>query len=428
MFIVYGYLCFFFDPILMMKRILLFSILCISSVNFAQLDIKVLSYNVLNYYGDTDSRDDTLAKILNYYTPDLFMVQEIKSELGFNEIVETLNGVNSDPYVGGTFVEQTSNPGSTWKLQQNIVYNTRIFGLAAEDVITSSNRDVNYFKLYIKEENLTAVIDTIFLHVFVTHLKSSQGTANEALRLEQSQVMRTAINALPANSNVLCGGDFNLYTSTEDAYIHLLETGLTNTLEDPIDMPGNWHDSGFSNKEILTQSTRLNALSDGASGGMDDRFDFVLHSEELSQGNSSLSYVAGTYKALGNNGTCYNQDLIDCTTVGNVPYTMLSALYHFSDHLPVVFTLTSDALLAVSEMEATEFSIYPNPAEAQLSIKVNTDTPLVFEMHDLSGKLIFTKNFNSFLDIDVATFPTGMYHGILLEKGRVISTEKIVVK
>ncbi|MCH2224939.1 MAG: hypothetical protein MK066_09245, partial [Crocinitomicaceae bacterium] len=80
----------------------------------------MLNYNVLNYTNNTASRADTLAKILNYYTPDIFMVQELKSAAGFQEIVSTLNGINSDPYLGGTYVSQISNPSSSWTLQQNI--------------------------------------------------------------------------------------------------------------------------------------------------------------------------------------------------------------------------------------------------------------------------------------------------------------------
>lgn len=411
-----------------MKRIILLALLLNSVVNYAQVDIKVLSYNVLNYYGNTASRADTLAKILTHYTPDLFMVQELKSEAGFQEIVSTLDGITSDSYMGGTYVSQVSNPSSSWKLQQNIVYNTRIFGLDKEEVIVSTYRDINYFKLFIKDADLALTNDTIFLHVFVTHLKSSQGSNNEQLRLEQSQTMRSAINALPANSNILCGGDFNVYTSAEASYVHLLETGLTNVLEDPIALPGNWHDSSYPNKEILTQSTRLTPLSDGAGGGMDDRFDFVLHSQTLGQGNPNLQYVGGTYKALGNNGTCYNQDLINCTSVNNLPYTMLSALYHFSDHLPVVFELSSDATLSTKTIEQIELSLFPNPATDQLTIHADTKDQLTFELHDLAGQKLYTTDFQSSASIDLSRFSVGTYLGVFIKQNRVISTKKVNIQ
>ena len=346
-----------------MKNTLLLFVLIISTSSFSQITMDVMSYNVLNFPNGSN-RIDTLKKVLSYYTPDILMLQELKSGGGLDQITTALNELSTDLYTSGTWVPQQSG-SSSYLLQQNIIYNTMMFGLAEERVILTPTRDVNYFKLFIRDENLPMTNDTVFLHVYVTHLKSSQGTANEALRYQMAQEMRADINMLPANSYVLSGGDFNVYNSNEDAYQHLTETGLTNTLIDPIGMPGNWHSSSFPNKEILTQSTRLTSLSDGAGGGLDDRFDFVLQSTELQAGNNELAYAGGTYKALGNNGTCYNTDLFNCSTANNVPDSILWALYYCSDHLPVVFTLISDIVLSVDESNSPKFSIYPNPAKSE---------------------------------------------------------------
>ncbi|MCH2224359.1 MAG: T9SS type A sorting domain-containing protein, partial [Crocinitomicaceae bacterium] len=166
----------------------------------------------------------------------------------------------------------------------------------------------------------------------------------------------------------------------------------------------------------------------GASGGMDDRFDFVLHSENLGQGNPSLHYIEGTYMALGNNGTCYNQDLINCTTVNNVPDTILSALYHLSDHLPVVFSLSSDAILATPPIEKIKPSIYPNPTENQLTIKVKSNETLTFQLRDITGNLLYQEDFNSILTIDVSDLSQGIYHGLIIKNNLMISMDKILIE
>lgn len=368
------------------------------------------------------NRADTLKKVLSYYTPDILMLQELKSGGGLDQITGSLNELSNDHYVSGTWVSQQS--GSTsYKLQQNIIYNTTMFGLSEERVILTPYRDVNYFKLFINDENLPFTNDTVFLHVYVTHLKSSQGSSNALARYEMAQEMRADINALPANSYVLCGGDFNLYTSTEDAYQHLIATGLTNTLVDPIGMPGNWHSSSFPNKEILTQSTRLTSLSDGASGGLDDRFDFVLHSTELLAGNNELSYANGTYKALGNNGTCYNSDLFNCTSVNNVPDSIIWALYYCSDHLPVVFSLVSDITLSVDESEIPQFSIYPNPAQNELTIAPRKNEALEVQIIDLTGKIHSQEIITGSTKMDVSQLRAGIYFVKLAGSG---STLKFV--
>ena len=384
-----------------------------------------MSYNVLNFPDGGVDRIDTLKKILSYYTPDLMMLQELKSDAGLQSLTAALTDVSTVNYVSGTREPQQSNATSTWKLQQNIIYNTEVFSLAEERVILTNYRDVNYFKLYINDMNL-ATSDTTFLHVYVTHLKSSQGTTNEQIRFEMAEFMRADIESLPANSYVLCGGDFNLYTSTELAYQYLINNTVNNYLVDPINMPGNWHDSGFSNKEILTQSTRLTALSDGAGGGLDDRFDFVLHSSELGLGNTQLSYVNGTYKALGNNGTCYNQDLISCTSVNNVPDSIISALYYGSDHLPVVFTLQSNATLAVSENEWSDLIIYPNPLASELNIKTSSIEQLQFELIDLTGKLLFKNSFLETFSLNVSNLKAGIYMISIFHGDVMIKQEKVV--
>ena len=300
--------------------------------------------------------------------------------------------------------------GSTsYKLQQNIIYNTAIFGVSEERVLLTSHRDINYFKLFIRDENLPFTGDTLFLHVYVTHLKSSEGAANEATRYEMAQVMRADINALPPDSYVLAGGDFNLYTSAENAYQHLIATGLNNSMVDPIDMPGNWHSSSFSNKEILTQSTRLNALSDGAGGGVDDRFDFVLHSTELQQGNAELSYATGTYKALGNNGTCYNSNIYNCSVGNSVPDSILLALYYCSDHLPVVFSLESNITLSTNETEIPQFSIFPNPAKHELTVDIQSNEVVSVQIVDATGKMFLEETISGSTRLDIASLKSGIY-------------------
>ena len=409
-----------------MNKLILLAFLCFSQLGNTQLDIDILSYNVLNYPNGGAGRIDTLKKILSYYTPDLMLVQELKSDMGLQSITGALTDISSVNYVSGTWVNQQSNPSNSWKLQQNIIYNTQIFSLAEERVILTNYRDINYFKLYINNINLNTTGDTVFLHVYVTHLKSSQGAANEQIRYDMSQTMRSDIESLPENSYVLCGGDFNLYTSTELAYQHLIDNTVNNYLEDPINMPGNWHNSSFPNKEILTQSTRLNALSDGAGGGLDDRFDFVLHSKALGLGNPELSYGDGSYKALGNNGTCYNEDLFDCTSIDNVPDSIISALYYGSDHLPIVFTLQSDAVLSITDNEWSDLIIYPNPTNSKLNIKNSSNELLQFELTDLLGKLIFKGEFLEKKLLNISNLKAGAYLISILKNNVTIKQEKVV--
>ena len=329
--------------------IVLFALL--QSSAFAQTSIKVLSYNILNYpQGEIPNREDTLALILDYVQPDLFLIQELKSEEGYNTIYNSCFSDLQDPFAQVTYVPQNSNPGSSWPLQQSLIYNERLFGLAEEGIRTSPIRDMNRYKLYLKDE-AHLLGDTTFLYVFVAHLKSSQGSENEQLRLEMMEAFTAYFNTLPADALAIFGGDFNLYSSDEPAYQLLLSPNNLLQWQDPINAPGVWSNGNYPFKQILTQSTRSSSIfGDGAGGGMDDRFDFIMATDALMNSISPIHYTPNSYLALGNNGSCYNQNITDCDEDNEVPMYILTALYHMSDHLPVVMELQSDLALNSSDI------------------------------------------------------------------------------
>ncbi|MFZ6052013.1 endonuclease/exonuclease/phosphatase family protein [Halocola ammonii] len=364
-----------------------------SSISLAQTDIKVMSYNLLNFpQGDMPNRVDTLKKIVDYYEPDLLLVQELKAESGLDQATLACNEMLDANYLQGEFLPQQSNPGTSWPLQQNLVYNSEMFTLKSQDFIQTFVRDINEFVLYLNDEELENGADTTFINVYVAHLKSSQGNENEEARASMAQYFVDHLNELPSNTHVLLGGDFNLYTSTEEAYQILLDESNNIVLEDPIDSPGNWHSSAYPNKDILTQSTRSSQIyGDGAGGGMDDRFDFVLLSESLMNPSSSLHYSAGTYLALGNNGECYNSDLLDCMSGNEVPESVIRALYYMSDHLPVVLELTTEVTIGIEEQLQAGQSIDLNFNRELNSLTIQSSENIKqpsLHVYDLSGRLI----------------------------------------
>jgi hypothetical protein len=74
-------------------------------------------------------------------------------------------------------------------------------------------------------------------------------------------------------------GDLNIYDSYEPAYQLMMSAGDAK-LYDPISQPGNWHNN-VSFAAIHTQSTRTEAFGGGATGGLDDRFDQILVTDDL---------------------------------------------------------------------------------------------------------------------------------------------------
>jgi len=81
---------------------------------------------------------------------------------------------------------------------------------------------------------------------------------------------------LNSGTEYLIVGDMNFYTNTELAYQNMTVTTPI-IAEDLCDQVGNWHNS-YSFRNVHTQSTRLESFGGGASGGLDDRFDFIFSS------------------------------------------------------------------------------------------------------------------------------------------------------
>ena len=183
----------------------------------------------------------------------------------------------------------------------------------------------------------------------MAHLKASQGY--EQQRNQEVVLLKNYMDTRTNIENVFLGGDFNLYTSTEPAFNTILNGGNV-LLLDPISSPGNWN-SNSSFAGIHTQSTRLSSLPDGGSyGGMDDRFDFLFFTNDLLTGANKLTYVANSYKAVGNDGNHYNKSINATPTNSSAPANVIDALYYMSDHLPITLKAYLPANVSVNENSA----------------------------------------------------------------------------
>ena len=49
----------------------------------------------------------------------------------------------------------------------------------------------------------------------------------------------------------------------------------------------------------------------GASGGLDDRFDFILYSDDVLNGTNGVNYIPNSCKSIGNDGNHFNIAIID---------------------------------------------------------------------------------------------------------------------
>ena len=182
-------------------------------------------YNVLEFPELNPNRISLLEDILQDYAPDIFMVCELQSQEGADTILNV--GLNSDGisnYSAAPYFENQSGGGN---LQQALFYRNDMFLLENTEIINTPVRDINKYTLLLN----TTAQDTnpIRIYAYVTHLKSSQGSANQQLRLSMVEAFVNDTQQLEEDAFVLFAGDFNIYTSTEPAYLEILDQTKVNT-------------------------------------------------------------------------------------------------------------------------------------------------------------------------------------------------------
>jgi hypothetical protein len=345
----------------------------------AQETLKVMFYNLLNYPLETAvaNREDDLEIILSDYQPDLFIVCELNNSTGANNVLNIARAAINTDFEMATFVTNTSddNIGNQNDLQNLIYYDSTKFILEEEIIVASYLRDFNVYKLKLNTVNQNT--DPIELYVVVCHLKASSGTTNAQKRFQMVLDLEAYLETLPADTNILLGGDLNVYTASEAAFQTLLSDSNNIALVDPANRVGSWHNN-TNYVEVFTQSTRTQNGFGGSTGGFDDRFDFILTSENMIN-NTNITYKPNTYQVYGNNGlvSCYNQSInsSNCETTGSqFSYTLRNALHNFSDHLPVTVSLETDAtLLSVNDNIALfDYKLEKTLIQNELNIYINS--------------------------------------------------------
>ena len=415
------------------RTVLFLFLILFTNLNYGQTRIKAMMYNVLNYSDSEVSQNKTpfLSTILNEVNPDLLMVCEVVDEIGSNYLFENAIIPFNEDFEKAPFEE---NQSGSYSLQQMVYYNSNKLIFEESRVITADTRDINQYTFKINTEN--AEINPIRMEVFVTHLKASTGSSNRQRRLTSIQSFVSYTNTIASDSYVLFAGDFNFYTSNEEGYQYLIDNRNPIIMIDPINRPAPtfpddgvdyfnydnydstyfWNNSSFS--DIHSQSTRTSnsGLIDGSgsTGGLDDRFDFIMMSENFNT-SSDLFYVNDSYQVVGNNGNCYNSQISNSNCSGTYSQTLRNALIEFSDHLPIVMEIeTPENTLSTYTLSKINF-ISSNITQDYLKIfltdKLDKNT---IKIYTINGQLIRIKtpinSSENSLTIDVRHLSKGIYY------------------
>ena len=368
----------------------------------AQDTITVMQYNLLEYgnynsgfadcyetNNNTQRKDECIRTLMDYVKPDILTVCEFGATqaliTGFLKHNLNINGAtywksdNIINYAGSNIIN-------------HIFYDSRKMELKKHVALETEPRDTDIYELYMKTPSL-AVGDTIRLVCIIAHPKAGQGY--EASRRALMQVVMDYVNQHYATDNVLIMGDFNMYGARESGYQLLTQTYSNPQVcfIDPLFSlggVGEWNNNA-QYAPFHTQSTRGYSDECFASGGLDDRFDFILMSDEIAFSYNHLRYVQGSYKAVGNDGSHFNQSINQGYNTA-VPTEVAEALYDASDHLPVTMKIGVDAHLGISESNQPRLqaSIAPNPATNVVTVYFNNlkEGKVRFEVCSLQGQVV----------------------------------------
>ncbi len=383
----------------------------------AQDTVTVMQYNLLNYGNNTsycdqnnnniDTKNENIRVLLNYITPDIISVNEMASD-SYKAIYLLNNALNTD---GRTFYKNASMTNLSGSGIVNMLYyNSEKFTLAYQEAIGTSLRDINVYHLYYNSPDL-AQGDTAWLTCIVAHLKAGSYSSDAATRADMTATLMDYVSNHNIDGNVLIMGDMNLYSSSEEAYQNMVNYSVERfRVYDPVNMSGNWSNNSYY-AMYHSQSTHATSNDCFASGGLDDRFDFILISEEVRDDLMKIKYVPSSFKVIGQDGQHFNASIIDNPANSLYPEELVDALYQISDHLPVTLKLEIEQtpVNGINEADAGD----PIRVSTLVTDKIHVDAgravKVTYELYDAVGRKIGEGEKNGQFDLDVRNFKRGLY-------------------
>jgi len=350
--------------------ILMMAVFCIGQANGQSEDtLKIMTYNLLffpnpsnnNNIGKDASRIVYFRQIIDEIDPDIIICQEMTDLSGATMLV---NELNSNASTGKTYSHApnfTEYGPSVYGIGNMLIYNDDIVDLIAQSELPRNNtanasngntviapRANSLYELQLNSTLCPSQSNNLSL--ISGHFKAGTDNANSSEISDRDRRNLSAldlmdyINAAASTENIISGGDFNFYgdeingsTYSEPAYETLSQSSNTNPL---VDILGGFTRNIAGDVAKYTQSTRAGGTfnpygNDGSPGGIDDRFDFLLYTNAISNNLDNVRYLSGSYETVAN-PLIWNGDAMD----GNSP--IKNQIQWNSDHYPVVLEVISN--------------------------------------------------------------------------------------
>lgn len=322
--------------------------------------LKVIYYNVLNF--PNPSNNNSLGKdsirhvyfrnIIEAQDADIIVMQEVKELFGIQNLVAELNSNGS---LGKTYAH-SNDLYRYGALGNMIIYNDDRINLVSHTEVprtnTQSSSGGNSFiapransRFIVDIFSIACPSEHLRLELYSGHFKGSNDGESSTTISDRDRRNLAAldlmafIDTIPISRNIIMGGDFNFYADnvndgsfSEPGYVTLTNSSYNHQFTDPLD---GWIRNSSTQVEKYTQSTRL-SLSEfgngGSSGGLDDRFDFIVFNQAIDQGTNEVTYVENSFGTIASS-YLLNSEALD----GSHP--LKEQVHKMSDHYPVELEL-----------------------------------------------------------------------------------------
>ena len=308
----------------------------------AALALRVVNYNVTNYPSVLlAQRQPAFRTVMSILNADVVVSQELQSQAGVDSFrTNVLNVLEPGQWASAPFTNGNDTDNALYYKPSKV---TLLGSWSFYPNPANLLRLVNCYRLMpVGYSDASAE-----LRIYSQHLKASTGTTNVNQRGAEAIGIRDSMNAMPPGTHAILCGDFNIYTSTEPAFVKFLEAQGDNDgrLYDPLNLSGTFNQSGYSPYHTQCPCLTCPTGSGFSGGGLDDRFDMFLPTYNMNDGQG-LDLLASTYKPVGNDGLHYNLNITDPPVIPEGS-AYATALWNASDHLPIRTDIQLPAKISV---------------------------------------------------------------------------------